>query len=46
MDGIIMSGLTAQILIAMIALLDQHGMSGNDVLLHSTRGCGKKNGAN
>ena len=49
MDGIIMSGLTAQI-VATIALLDQHGfyarvVSINNVLPHSTRGCGKKNGA-
>ena len=50
MDGIIMSGPTAQILVAMIALFDQHGfyarvVSINNVLPHSTRGCGKKNGA-
>ena len=51
MDGIIlMSGSTAQILVAMIALFDQHGfyarvISINNVLPHSTRGCGKKNGA-
>ena len=42
-----MSGPTAQILVAMIALFDQHGfyarvVSINNVLLHSTR---KKNGA-
>ena len=41
MDGIIMSGPTAQILVAMIALLDQHGfyarvVSTNNVLPHST----------
>ena len=50
MDGIIMSGPTAQILVAMIALSDQHGfyarmVSINNVLLHSIRGCGKKNTA-
>ena len=49
MDGI-MSGPTAQILLAMIALFDQHGfyarvVSINNVLLHSTRGCRKNNQA-
>ena len=50
MNGILMSGPTAQILVAMIALFDQHGFYAgvvciNNVQLHSTRGCGKKNGA-
>lgn len=48
--GIIKSGPAAQILVAMITLFDQHGfyarvVSINTVLLHSTRGCRKKNGA-
>ena len=45
-----MSGLTAQILVAKSVLFDQHGFYArvvfiNNVVLHSTRGCRKKNGA-